>query len=127
MTCLWLLVLEEKIMFVVVYQFAVKPEHESQFVKAWLNTTKGITLHKGGLGSRLHRDKAGSFIAYAQWPDEYTFQAAKKIFMSEEYEKHRQTMQTCLDVKQTRILHEMNVAIDYLQPFSSSQNTPLGN
>lgn len=65
-------------MFVVVYQFAVKPEHESQFVKAWLNTTKGIVLHKGGLGSRLHRDKAGSFIAYAQWPDEYTFQAAKK-------------------------------------------------
>jgi len=36
-------------------------------------------------------------------------------------------MQACLDVKQTRILHEMNVAIDYLQPFSSSQNTPLGN
>ena len=46
MTCLWLLVLEEKIMFVVVYQFAVKPEHESQFVKEWLNTTKGIALHK---------------------------------------------------------------------------------
>ncbi len=107
-------------MYIVMFRFVVKPEKEAQFLAAWPATTQGIYLFKGSMGSRLHRDKRGDFIAYAQWPDEATWQAASSVMMSDDYEQARQNMRDALNLESTEILHEMEVEIDYLQrrPFA---------
>ena len=35
-----------------------------------------ITKIYGSYGSRLHRDRDGRFVGYAEWPDESTWRAA---------------------------------------------------
>ena len=101
-------------MFIVMFEFVVKDGFEEQFLASWPKTTQGIYLFKGSLGSRLHRDKDGAFIAYAQWPNEETYRKATDIEMSAEYELHRQNMRDSLNLESTRTLHEMEVEIDYL-------------
>lgn len=107
-------------MFVVMFEFVVKAGQEQAFMAAWGETTQGIYLFKGSLGSRLHRDKSGAFIAYAQWPDEKTYREANDINMSDGYEKARDAMRSVLDLDATRVLFEMEVETDYLQrrPFA---------
>ncbi|MCB2050259.1 MAG: antibiotic biosynthesis monooxygenase [Novosphingobium sp.] len=69
-------------MFVAVYWWKVHPGKEDQFRKAWHKGTQLITQKYGSYGSRLHRDRDGRFVAYAEWPDEATWQAAfdRKMF-----------------------------------------------
>lgn len=107
-------------MYIVMFEFVVKPGAEQQFLDAWAKTTQGIYLFKGSLGSRLHRDKSGAFIAYAQWPDKATWKKAAEIQMSPEYERYRAEMREALNLESTRTLYEMEVETDYLQrrPFS---------
>ena len=102
-------------MFVVIFEFVVKSGFEEQFLETWAKTTQGIYVFKGSLGSRLHRDQNGAFIAYAQWPDELAFRNAQSITMSAEYEAYRKSMHDSIHVEETKILHEMNVELDYLQ------------
>ena len=63
-------------MFVAVYGWRVDPEKEEQFRQAWHRGTELITRIYGSYGSRLHRDRDGRFVAYAEWPDEATWRAA---------------------------------------------------
>lgn len=63
-------------MFVAVYWWRVRPGKEEQFRKAWRRGTELITRIYGSYGSRLHRDRDGRFVAYAEWPDEATWAAA---------------------------------------------------
>jgi hypothetical protein len=63
-------------MFVAVYRWRVHPGKEAQFRAAWRRGTELITARYGSYGSRLHRDGDGSFIGYAEWPDETTWRAA---------------------------------------------------
>jgi quinol monooxygenase YgiN len=56
--------------FCVVYQWKVKPGKENMFRQTWREITEAIFAQHGSLGSRLHRAEDGSFVAYAQWPDE---------------------------------------------------------
>ena len=102
-------------MFIAMYEFVVKSGCEDQFMSTWPKATQGIYLYKGSLGSRLHRDKSGAFIAYAQWPDEKTYRKAADIFMSEEYEVKRRQMLDSLNLEASNVLYEMDVEIDYLQ------------
>ncbi|OKY25031.1 antibiotic biosynthesis monooxygenase [Thalassotalea sp. PP2-459] len=101
--------------FAVIFEFVVKEGYEEQFISAWSQTTQGIYLFKGSLGSRLHRNKDGALIAYAQWPDEQTYRKAANIEMSAEYEQHRKVMLDSLNLERTRTLFEMEVEFDYLQ------------
>jgi len=101
-------------MFIVIYEFIVKEGFEEQFLSAWTKTTQGIYLFRGSLGSRLHREKNGKFIAYAQWPDEATFRNGPNVEMNNEYEKQRKKMNESLNFESTKILCEMEVEIDYL-------------
>jgi len=55
-------------MFTVVYEFRVNPGLEEVFHLHWRDVTRLIQEERKSLGSRLHRSKDGSFIAYAQWP-----------------------------------------------------------
>ncbi len=63
-------------MFVVVYWWRVKPGKEAQFREAWRRGTREIARIYGGLGSRLHREADGRFVAMAEWPDRETWQRA---------------------------------------------------
>lgn len=63
-------------MFVAVYWWRVHPGKEEQFRKAWRRGTEHITRIYGSYGSRLHRDRDGRFVGYAEWPDEATWRAA---------------------------------------------------
>jgi heme-degrading monooxygenase HmoA len=63
-------------MFVAMYWWRVHPGKEEQFRKAWRRGTELITEKYGSYGSRLHRDRDGRFVGYAEWPDEATWQKA---------------------------------------------------
>nr|WP_239033118.1 antibiotic biosynthesis monooxygenase [Pseudoalteromonas luteoviolacea] len=97
------------------FEFVVQEGFEEQFIKAWPSVTQGIYLFKGSLGSRLHKNVNGEYIAYAQWPDKQTWEASSEIEMSPDYEMHRDSMQESLNLESTRVLYQMEVEIDYLQ------------
>ena len=63
-------------MFVAVYWWRVHPGKEKQFRKAWHHGTELITRIYGSYGSRLHCDRDGRFVGYAEWPDEAAWRAA---------------------------------------------------
>ncbi|HWL47521.1 MAG TPA: antibiotic biosynthesis monooxygenase [Sphingomonadaceae bacterium] len=63
-------------MFIAVYRWRVRAGKEEQFRAAWRRGTELITARYGSYGSRLHRDGDGSFVGYAEWPDEATWRAA---------------------------------------------------
>jgi heme-degrading monooxygenase HmoA len=63
-------------MFNVIYRWKIHPGKEDQFREAWVEATRLICAHRGGLGSRLHRCADGRFLAYAQWLDEQTWERA---------------------------------------------------
>src|SRR5262245_44810797 len=70
-------------MFVAVYWWRIKPGKEEQFRQAWRRRTELISAKYGSVGSRLHRDRDGRFVGYAQWPDYETWQrafAAKMVY-----------------------------------------------
>ena len=69
-------------MFVAVYWWRVHPGKEEQFCKAWHRGTELITQIYGSYGSRLHRDRDGRFVGYAEWPDEVTWRAAFDLRMA---------------------------------------------
>lgn len=70
-------------MFNVIYRWRIHAGKESQFQKAWMEATHLIRDHRGGLGSRLHQCPDGSFLAYAQWPDQQTWERASSIPLPE--------------------------------------------
>ena len=63
-------------MYGVLYRWKIKPGFEDQFLHAWEVGTRAIAREHGGLGSRMHRGQDGCFYAYAQWPDQATFDKA---------------------------------------------------
>ena len=65
-----------KVGFVVIYRWRVAEDKEESFVAAWRQLTELIAERRGGLGSRLHRASAGTFVAYAQWASEEAWRAA---------------------------------------------------
>jgi quinol monooxygenase YgiN/catechol 2,3-dioxygenase-like lactoylglutathione lyase family enzyme len=54
-------------MFCVVYQWKVKPGKEDEFRETWRTITEAIFRQHGSLGSRLHKEDDGTWVAYAQW------------------------------------------------------------
>ena len=60
-------------MFNVIYRWKIRPGKEAQFEAAWAEITRFIRQERGGLGSRLHRSEDGTYLAYAEWPDEATW------------------------------------------------------
>jgi hypothetical protein len=68
-------------MFVAVYWWRIKPGKEAQFRAAWRKGTEHITRIYGSYGSRLHQDRDGRFVGYAEWPDHETWKRAFDIGM----------------------------------------------
>lgn len=63
-------------MLVAVYWWRAHPGKEAQFREAWRRGTEQITCIYGSFGSRLHQDRDGRFVGYAEWPDEGAWRAA---------------------------------------------------
>ena len=107
-------------MYIVMFEFVVKPGREAEFLAAWPKVTQGIYLFKGSLGSRLHKSEAGQWIAYAQWPDRDTYERAATTEMNDTYHAEHQAMRDALNLEATRIVYKMDVECDYLQrrPFA---------
>jgi hypothetical protein len=66
-------------MFAVIYKFKIKPGMESKFEKAWESMTFEFRDVHGGLGSCLHKDDHGNFVAYARWPNRQLWEKDKVI------------------------------------------------
>lgn len=111
-------------MFVVIYEFEIKPGLQDVFVTHWAATTQGIYEHRGSLGSRLHQVDAQHFIGYAQWPDEETFRRAQQQPLPPHFEQHRQAMRNTLNLDKTRQIYSMPVITDKLQavPYAVTSN-----
>ena len=98
-------------MFAVIYSFGVREEKEPQFVEAWKEMTGLIRDYEGGLGSRLHRDSDGHFIAYAQWPSREQWQKSGNNLPARAEAVRARMREACTDV---RTLHELSYVEDML-------------
>ncbi len=65
-------------MFVAIYCWRIKPGMEDQFREGWRQVAEALHSLEGGLGSRLHRNFDGTWLAYAQWSDRKHWEKAEK-------------------------------------------------
>lgn len=98
-------------MFCVVYRFDVHEGREDEFVEVWTLLTERILAHQGSLGSRLHRDRAGAFIAYAQWPTRTRWESTMPL--PGDGPSLMTRLRGCCAVT---VLHELEVQVDRLVP-----------
>lgn len=70
-------------MFHVIYRWRIHPGQEEAFEAAWEEATRLIRTHRGGLGSILNRTPDGSYLAFARWPDEATWEKSAAIRLPE--------------------------------------------
>jgi heme-degrading monooxygenase HmoA len=66
-------------MFVALYRWKLKEGQEQKFREGWRRRTAEIYRKCGSLGSRLHRAEDGTWVAYAQWPDKRSWEAARRV------------------------------------------------
>lgn len=79
-------------MYVAVYWWRIKVGMEAQFRDAWRRGTQHIVRIYGGLGSRVHCEDDGRFVAIAEWPDYGTWKRAfdaKMVYDDPEYNSQR--------------------------------------
>ncbi len=98
-------------MFCVIYAFHVLPGKEDDFLQAWADMTHLIRKHEGGWGSRLHHEKEGTYLAYAQWPDRETWENSGNK-LPPEADEVRTTMRASCE--QIETLHTMDMLMDLL-------------
>ena len=99
-------------MFIAIYSFEVHPGQDKEFIDAWTELTKLIYLHEGSLGSKLHLNKDGLYIAYAQWPDKTTWQNSGEKLPPEADNYRNQMKSSCIEIK---TLYELDSVEDLLQ------------
>jgi heme-degrading monooxygenase HmoA len=66
-------------MFCVIYQWKVKPGKEEEFRESWRAVTDAIYHQHGSLGSRLHKNDDGTWVAYAQWPTRELWESGAEL------------------------------------------------
>jgi len=64
--------------FVVLYQWRLDEQRVDEFEQAWAEMTHLIRDQLGGLGSRLHRGEADTWMAYAQWPSRAAWEESQQ-------------------------------------------------
>ena len=99
-------------MYCVIYQFDVKAEKTKEFETAWAELTKLIYEYEGSLGSRLHLDENGKYIAYAQWSSKKVFDNAGKNLPSKAEIFRKAMRESCSEIK---TLHKLEMITDLLK------------
>ena len=94
-------------MFSVIYTFKVKPDLEKKFIENWIGLTQLIYSHEGSLGSKLHRDQKGNFVAYAQWPSKEVWENAGSKLPRELADNFRKGMKESYFEMETKYELEM--------------------
>lgn len=100
-------------MLSVILEFDVIEGKEHEFITAWTETTQVIYENFGSLGSRLHTSETGTYIAYAQWPDEDTYRKSGE--WPEQLLPVREKMRATLKTGKPRVLHQLTLAVDLLK------------
>ena len=98
-------------MFVVVYSFTIIEGKENQFELAWREMTDLIKKYEGGLGSRLHKESSGKYIAYAQWPNKELWEGFGRKLPIESKEVSARMKDSIIESK---TVYEMYVSDDRL-------------
>jgi len=65
-------------MFTVIYTFKVLPGKTTDFIYNWEELTKLIYQYENSFGSKLHKVSDLNYLAYAQWPDQETWENSGK-------------------------------------------------
>ncbi len=99
-------------MHVVIYKFEVIQGREPQFKEIWTKLTQAFLDYAMSLGSRLHEDENGDFIAYAQWPNDETFLKSKSRLPESAKELSSQMKTVCGSIS---VLHKLDVTMDLLK------------
>jgi quinol monooxygenase YgiN len=99
-------------MYCLIYQFDVKPEKTKEFEAAWVGLTKLIYEFEGSLGSRLHIDENGNYIAYAQWPSKDVFDNAGNNMPAEADLFRKAMRESCTEIK---TLYKLDEVTDLLK------------
>lgn len=94
-------------MFIVIYKFEVIQGQELAFEAEWERLTHAFMNYADGLGSRLHKDDRGNYIAYAQWPDEKSWKEAGSKLPSSAQKLSKQMRDRCSKFEVLHTLYEV--------------------
>ena len=105
-------------MFCVLYQWKVKPGKEEQFRQSWREVTEAIYRQHGSLGSRLHENDDGTWVAYAQWPTRELWEKGAELL---DVELARAKRDDAIEAE-SQVIFRLTVRDDMLraQPFKLS-------
>lgn len=99
-------------MFAVIYEFKIKSENLTEvFIQNWKQMTRLIAKYENGLGSRLHKKDELTYIAYAQWPDQKTFETSGS-HLPNEANAIRKAMRDCCE--HITVMHKLQMTEDLL-------------
>lgn len=100
-------------MLSIILEFDVLDGKDDEFIAAWTECTEVIYKNFGSLGSRLHKSENGSYVAYAQWPNETIYNNSSE--WPAPLIKYRDKMRTLLKNGRPRVLHKLKVEVDLLK------------
>lgn len=103
-------------MFTVIYTFRVKAGMEEVFQRSWAFITEEYLRTRGSLGSRLHQDKEGLFVAIALWPDREHWEAPGPTDSPVLTNARESMREACEEIQTT---HELVVVQDLWRPSRS--------
>ena len=106
-------------MFVALYRWKLKEGQEEKFREGWRRRTGEIYRKCGSLGSRLHRAEDGTWVAYAQWPDKRTWEAARRVPVTDT--EASDMMKESVEVSYPEMLLEMSDDLIESRGFSATQ------
>ncbi len=98
-------------MFAIIYLFEAAEGKEEEFENAWREMTELIYTSTGSLGSRLHVEEKGRYIAYAQWPDRKTWEKSGALLPASADAIRRKMGDSC---RNNEILHQLDMVDDFL-------------
>jgi heme-degrading monooxygenase HmoA len=98
-------------MIAAIYQFDVKPGQDKVFIESWKFLTESIYEHRGSLGSRLHKNGDGTYVAYAQWPSARQFELETPLPESST-EVKKTLKESCINI---RLIYQAEVVADLLK------------
>lgn len=98
-------------MFAVIYSFEVKQGCDNTFIEGWEGMTKLIYKYCDSLGSRLHKESEGKYIAYAYWPSEEIWQNSSAKLPAGADKYRNQMRESCIS---SETIHKLNTVTDLL-------------
>lgn len=88
-------------MYVAIYKFVAHEGQVEAFIEAWEGLTRLIYQYEGSLGSHLHvsTEDPFTFIAYAQWPDQISWENSGNNLPEEANKWRIQMRDACVHIE----------------------------